>query len=39
MMWSRVDLPDPDGPTTLTSSPAAMRRSMPRRAGTGGVPG
>src|SRR5687767_906461 len=32
---SSVDLPDPDGPTTLTELPAATSRSMPRRILTG----
>ena len=31
---SRVVLPAPDGPTTLTVSPAARSRSMPRRTST-----
>ncbi len=35
--WSSVDLPDPDGPTIATSSPASMRRSTSRSASTGGV--
>ena len=44
--WSRVPircssvvLPDPDGPTTATSSPAATAKLTPRSAGTGGEPG
>src|SRR5690606_15034765 len=32
---SRVDLPEPDGPTTLTELPAATSRSTPRRILTG----
>ena len=32
---SRVDLPEPDGPTTLTELPASTSRSMPRRILTG----
>ena len=36
---SSVLLPDPDGPSTATSSPAATDRVTPRRAGTGGLPG
>jgi hypothetical protein len=36
---SSVDLPDPDGPTTATSSPAATAKLTPRSAGTGGEPG
>ena len=36
---SRVLFPDPDGPSTATSSPAAMARLTPRSAGTGGAPG
>ena len=28
---NRVDLPEPEGPTRLTASPAAISRSMPRR--------
>ena len=39
MMCSRVDLPDPDGPTTAASSPRRMTRSTPRRACTGGSAG
>src|SRR5436190_1246340 len=33
-----VDLPDPLGPMTATSSPASMVRSTPRRAGTSTSP-
>ncbi len=36
---SRVLFPEPDGPSTATSSPAAMARLTPRSACTGGVPG
>src|SRR5918996_1588541 len=32
---SRVDLPEPEGPTTLTELPAATSRSIPRRILTG----
>ena len=32
-MASRLDLPEPDGPTTLTASPAAISRSIPRGCG------
>ena len=39
MMWSSVDLPDPDGPTSATSSPASIARSTSRSATTGGEPG
>ena len=39
IMCSRVDLPDPDGPTTAASSPRRMTRSTPRRACTGGCVG
>ena len=39
MRWSSVDLPEPDGPTIAASSPSSTRRSTPRRASTGGVPG
>jgi hypothetical protein len=28
--WSRVDLPDPEGPSSATISPAATCRSTPR---------
>src|SRR5215472_10957580 len=35
---SRVDLPQPDGPTTLTNSPAAMSRSTGPSACTSGCP-
>src|SRR5262249_27410046 len=35
---SRVDLPQPDGPTTLNSSPAAMSRSTGPSACTSGCP-
>ncbi len=38
-MWSGVDLPEPDGPVTATSSPAPMRKLTPRRTSTGGDPG
>src|SRR5215212_7044119 len=31
MQRSRVDLPDPDGPMTQTTSPPSTRTSMPRR--------
>src|SRR5579871_5817235 len=31
MMPSRVDLPDPDGPTMATNAPCSMRRLMPLR--------
>src|SRR3990172_9130600 len=34
MRWSSVDLPQPDGPTTATHSPAATFRSRPSRART-----
>ncbi len=34
-----VDVPDPDGPTTATSSPSSTRRSTPASADTGGSPG
>ncbi len=30
-MLSSVLLPEPEGPTSATNSPASMRRSMPRR--------
>src|SRR3954447_20416678 len=33
--FSRVDLPQPDGPMIATNSPAAMSRSTPRSARTG----
>src|SRR5262245_15471340 len=33
-MCMKVDLPDPDGPTTETNSPAAMSSVIPRRACT-----
>ncbi|WP_370514123.1 hypothetical protein [Cellulomonas sp. JZ18] len=33
-----VDLPDPDGPTTATYSPAVMRRSTPRSASNSTAP-
>ena len=36
---SSVDLPEPDGPTTAVSSPAATARLTDRSAATGGVPG
>ena len=36
---SRVVLPEPDGPSTATSSPAATRRLTPASAVTGGDPG
>ena len=36
---SRVVLPEPDGPSTATSSPAATRRLTPDSAVTGGDPG
>ncbi len=36
---SSVVLPDPDGPTTATSSPAATSRLTPSSAVTGGEPG
>ncbi len=36
---SSVLLPDPDGPSTATSSPAATDKVTPRRAGTDGLPG
>ena len=32
MQWSRVDLPDPLGPMTATTSPRARLKSTPRRA-------
>ena len=31
----RLDLPEPEGPTTLTLAPASTTRSMPRRIATG----
>jgi hypothetical protein len=34
MMLSRVDLPEPDGPTIPSSSPRSISRSADRRAGT-----
>ena len=34
MMWSRVDLPEPDGPTTASNSPSSTIRPTPRRAST-----
>lgn len=34
MMLSIVDLPDPEGPTTATSSPAATSSETPRSAPT-----
>jgi len=39
MMWSRVDLPDPEGPTMASSSPARMLSETERSASTGGLPG
>ena len=39
MMWSREVLPDPDGPTTATSSPAATVTDTALSASTGGWPG
>ena len=36
---SSVDLPEPDGPTTATSSPAVTVRLTSRSAVTGGAPG
>jgi hypothetical protein len=33
---SSVDLPDPDGPATATSSPSATAKLIPRNATTGG---
>ncbi len=36
---SSVDLPDPDGPATATSSPAATTRLTRSSARTGGDPG
>jgi hypothetical protein len=36
---SKVVFPDPDGPTTATSSPAVTVRSTPSKAATGGSPG
>ncbi len=33
--FSKVDLPDPDGPAKLTNSPAAISRSTPFSALTG----
>src|SRR5258706_14833866 len=32
--FNSVDLPQPDGPTTVTNSPSAMSESMPSRATT-----
>jgi hypothetical protein len=37
MTCSRVDLPEPEGPTIATSSPRRTERDTPRRAGTGGA--
>ena len=34
MMRSRVDLPQPDRPTTATNSPSRMSRLSPRNAST-----
>ena len=39
MRLRRVDLPEPEGPTTATSSPGRMVRLTPARAATGGGPG
>jgi len=36
MRWRRVDLPEPDGPTTPTSSPCLTVKLTPARATTGG---
>jgi hypothetical protein len=33
-MCMQVDLPDPDGPDTVTKSPGATSSEMPRNAGT-----
>ena len=35
MIDIRLDLPEPDGPTTLTLLPASTTRSTPRRIATG----
>src|SRR5262249_58084079 len=34
--WRSVDFPEPDGPTTATSSPAPTLKLTPRKAGIGG---
>ena len=38
-MASRVDFPDPDGPTTATNSPSSTAIDTERSATTGGDPG
>jgi len=35
---SRVDLPEPDGPTMATNSPSSTLRDTPLQACTGGLP-
>ncbi len=39
MMFSSVDLPDPDGPTMATNSPRRTTRSTPSSARVGGMVG